>query len=58
MGYKSKSSRDHWNGPWGWEADDMGHTKRRNEQRRNERRRQRRKEKQELYKNWEREQES
>lgn len=58
MGYKSKSNRDHWNGPWGWDADDMGHTKRRNEQRRSERRRQRRKEKQELYKSWEREQES
>lgn len=58
MGYKSKNNRDNWNGPWGWEADGMGHTKRRNEQRRNERRRQRRKEKQELIKNWKQEQES
>ena len=58
MGYKSKSSRDNWNGPWGYDADDMGHTKRRNEQRRNERRRQRRKEKQELIKSWKQEQES
>ena len=55
---KSKSSRDHWRGPWGWELDGIGHSKSRNEQRRQERRRQRRKEKQELYKNWEREQES
>ena len=43
MGYKSKSNRDNWNGPWGYDADGMGHTKRRNEQR---------------AKNWKQEQES
>lgn len=50
MGYKSKSNNDHWGGPWGWDANGMGQTKRRNEQRRKERRKQRRKEKQELAK--------
>lgn len=52
---KSKSSRDHWRGPWGWELDGIGHSKSRNEQRRQERRRQRRKEKQELARSLERE---
>lgn len=52
---KSKGHKDHWRGPYSWELDDIGDTKRRNEQRRRERRRARRAEKQELYKTWEQE---
>lgn len=49
---KSKGDKDHWRGPYSWELDGIGHTKRRNEQKRRERRRARRAEKQELTRLW------
>ena len=52
---KSKGSKDHWRGAYGWEFYGIGHTKRRNEQKRRERRRARRAEKRELTRLWEQE---
>ena len=54
MGHKCRSNRDHYDGPWNWELDGIGHTKVRNERRKQERRRARRREKLDLARELER----